>query len=112
MAAGDIIEIVVQAREDDTHTSQSLTLDGARFRIDFYTNKSDGCWYLDLFDSEDAPMVLGIGLVTGLDLLFPYRYLPVPSGVLFVNDHIGERQDPTLNSFFEDEMNLYYQTTT
>lgn len=112
MAAGDILEIIVQPRADDTHTSQTMTLDGVRFRMDFYTNKADGCWYIDLYDSQDNPMVIGIGMVTGLDILFPYRYLPVPSGVLFVNDHLGEKEDPGLTTFEQDQAQLYYQTTT
>ena len=45
-----IIQITVQFREEDKHTSQTLTLDGVRFRLDTYTNKVDDAWYLDLFD--------------------------------------------------------------
>lgn len=105
-----IQEITVQFREDETHTSQTLTLDGIRFRLDTYTNKADGCWYMDLFDGDGAPLIQGIALVTGLDLLFPYRYLDVPPGILFVNDHEGERTDPGLSAFLDKEAALYYQT--
>lgn len=112
MAAGDILEIIVQPRASDTHTTQTMTLDGIRVRMDFYTNKSDGGWYMDMFDSEGAQMVMGIGLATGLDLLFPYRHLDVPPGVLFVNDHIGALEDPTLDTWQDDQAQLFYQTTT
>jgi hypothetical protein len=105
-----IQEITVQFREDETHTSQTLTLDGVRFRLDTYTNKADGAWYLDIFDGDGVALVQGIALVTGLDLLFPYRHLDVPVGLLFINDHEGERTDPGLDSFFQREAALYYQT--
>ena len=112
MAAGDIFEILVQPRANETHTSQTLTLDGVRVRMDFYTNRSDGLWYMDLFDSQNNAMVMGIGLATGLDLFFPYRYLDVPPGVLFVNDHLGALEDPTLDTWQDEQAQLFYQATT
>ncbi len=105
-----IQEITVQFREDETHTSQTITLDGVRFRLDTYTNKWDGCWYLDLYDGDGNALVYAIPLVTGLDLLFPFRYLDVPPGALFINDHEGEREDPGLTTFFDRGAALYYET--
>ena len=105
-----IIEITPQFREQDKHTSQTLTLDSVRVRLDTYTNKFDGRWYMDLYDSLGAPLVFGVRLTTGLDLLFPYRYKDgVPPGVLFINDHAGPRLDPGLDSFQDREVSLYYQ---
>lgn len=108
----DILEITVQFRADETHTSQTLTLDGVRFRLDTYTNRQDGGWYFDLFDGDGVPLVQGVAIVTGLDLLFPYRYLDVPAGLLFVNDHRPPQTDPTLTTFLDDEAALYYQTAS
>ncbi len=107
-----IFQITPQFREQDKHTSQTLTLDNVRFRLDTYTNRADGFWYMDLFDTDDAAVLLGIRLMTGLDLLFPYRYRAVPAGVLFINDLTGPRQDPTLDSFRDEDVALYYETAT
>jgi hypothetical protein len=107
-----IIQITPQFREEDQHTSQTLTLDGTRFRLDTYTNRFDGAWYLDLYDADEEPLILGLGLVTGLDLLFPYRYLAVPAGVLFINPLTGDSVDPGLTSFTDKDVALYYQTAT
>jgi hypothetical protein len=104
-----IFEITVQFRENETHTSQTLTLDGVRFRLDTYTNKIDGCWYLDVFDEDEAPLVMGLALVTGLDLLYPFRHLDIPEGTLFVNDLAGPREDPGLDTFFDQGAALYYE---
>lgn len=104
-----ITQITVQFREEDKHTSQTLTLDGVRFQLDTYTNKADGSWYMDLRNTDGDPIVLGIALATGLDLLYPYRYLGVPSGVLFVNDLAGPREDPGLDTFTDQGAALYYQ---
>ncbi len=104
-----IVAITVQFREDETHTSQTLTLNGVRFRLDTYTNKYDGCWYLDVYDGDNVALVQGLALVTGLDLLYPYRYLDLPAGLLFVNDLTGPSEDPGLDTFFDQGAALYYE---
>lgn len=103
-----ITQIEVQFREEDKHTQQTLTLDGVRFQLDTYTNRADGGWHLDIRDSNGEPIVIGIALATGLDLLYPYRYLDVPAGILFVNDLAGPREDPTLDTFKDKGAALYY----
>lgn len=105
-----IKEITVQFRRDETHASQTLTLDGVRVRLDTYTNKADGSWYFDLFDSDDVLLIAGVAITTGLDLLFPYRYLSIPPGSLFVNDLVGPVEDPGLDAFITKAAALYYQT--
>lgn len=106
-----VLEITVQFREDETHTSQTLVLDGVRVRLDTYTNIEDDSWYLDIFDDEDTPIVLGIALATGLDLFFPYRYLPLPPGKLFVQDQRGQPfVDAKRGDFFTKDFALYYTT--
>jgi hypothetical protein len=105
-----IIQITPQFRKIDTHTSQTLDLDGVRFRLDTYTNKNDGRWYFDVFSDSDVALVQGVGVVTGLDLLFPYHYLPIPPGVLFVQDQSGKPYlDPELDDFIQGDMALFYQ---
>jgi len=111
-----VLEIQVQFNES-TNASQTLTLDDVRFRLDTYTNKADSSWYMDIFDDEGVALVQGIALVSGLDLLFPYRYLDVPPGALFLNSQTDVVQDPTLDSFQSADSALYYnevgtETTT
>ncbi len=40
-----------------------------------YQFNGDGCWILDIADSENNPLVSGIPLITGADLLAQYGYL-------------------------------------
>jgi len=93
-----------------THASQVLTLDGVRVRLDTYTNKVDGGWYLDVFDADDNPLIAGLAIASGLDLFFPYRHLSaLPPGSLFVNTQTGEPFDPTLDTWENDAAALYYE---
>ena len=51
-------------------------------------------WVLDISDIDDAPIILGIPLVTGADLLEQYAYLGI-GGQLFVVCDAGPDAVPT-----------------
>jgi hypothetical protein len=56
------------------------------YRLRFaYANVVDGGWFLDVFDDDNNPLVCGIPLITGLDLLAPYYYLEIPAMLILVN---------------------------
>jgi len=105
------------------HFSQWLTLDDVLFRLDFYvtrvieltTGEVISRWYLDLYDGGNSPIVMGIGVTTGIDILFPYRAYKIPAGKLFVypNVQVGNGtgyDDPTETTFEEDLAFVDYQT--
>jgi hypothetical protein len=92
-----------------THLDRVYDLDGARFRFATYTNKVDGRWYLDISDSLGTPIVLGLGLACGCDLLYPYRARPVPAGKLWVQpQNAGADSDPDLDGFADNRFALWY----
>jgi len=111
-----IQRLTVQVNESD-HLSTRVFLDDEQFRLDFYVTKIVNtdtlvvttAWYLDLYDSAGDPLVLGIGLTAGIDLLYPYRALKVPQGKLWVQPMSGIYADPTIDTFEEDEAVVYYQ---
>ena len=109
--------LTVQVNNSQRLNTQ-VALDGQNFGLNFYVTKvpnlQDGTvaqfWYLDLYDSQGNAVVLGIGLVAGIDMLFPYRALSVPKGKLFVYpSQDGLFIDPTVDTFSEDNAHLYYQ---
>jgi len=109
-------EVTVQENGSGHLTSQA-TLDGVSFGLNFYLTKVPDLqtgavaefWYMDELDSAAVPLVLGIGLVTGIDILFPYRARAMPKGKLFVNPEGTRFIDPTANTFKDDEAFLFYQ---
>lgn len=109
-------EVTVQVNGSD-HLSTVVFLDNVSYRMDFYTTKVPNlmtgtvaqCWYLDLYDSAGTGLVLGIGLATGIDILFPYHARAVPVGKLFVNPQTTLFIDPTVDTFVDDEAILFYQ---
>ena len=106
-----VIEIQVQPSKSVSRFETSITLEGSRYKFAFYTNTFDDAWYFDLTDDSETLLVAGIGLSSGVDLLFLYRYLPVPPGALFINDAAQIRRDPRVDSFAEKQVALYYVTS-
>lgn len=54
----------------------TITLSGVDYRLTVQYRKAGGAgWILDIADSNDNPLVSGIPLVTGTDLLGQYAYL-------------------------------------
>lgn len=54
----------------------TITLSGVDYRLTVQYRKAGGAgWVLDIADANNAPLVSGIPLVTGIDLLGQYRHL-------------------------------------
>jgi hypothetical protein len=56
----------------------SIALNGVSYVLRFIfcqTTDAAACWLLDINDQNDNPIVCGIPLVTGADLLGQYQYL-------------------------------------
>ena len=54
----------------------AITLGGVDYTFTLrYRNVPEGGWYLDIADSEKTPIVDGIPLVTGVNLLAQYKHL-------------------------------------
>lgn len=103
-----ILDITPTITSDTSHIVTQPTLDNVLFQIDYYKNKRTNLWCMDLFDNLSQPLVLGIGLRAGIDLLWPYRSLEVPAGVLFVAPQGTGLVDPSLTAFENGLASIYY----
>ena len=77
-----------------------LTAEAQRFAIQLagvvyqmtlqWRNNAQGGWVLDIADATGAPIVLGIALVTGADLLAQYGYLGLGGALYVLNSASGD----------------------
>jgi hypothetical protein len=58
-----------------TNQTFQITLAGVVYTLTVRWNDMNGAWTLDIADQNQNPIVSGIPLVTGVDLLAPYGYL-------------------------------------
>ncbi len=102
-----LLEITVQPTGTETHHVQTVQLDGRPWQLTTYTNGVDGGWHLDV-ESDSGDVVRGLGLASGVDLLYPYRHLDMPEGPLWVHDKGLDGADPGLEDFAAGRAALYY----
>lgn len=83
-------------------------LDGVTYTLGFRYNDCDGIWRLDIGDANNAPLALGIALVTNMPLLTSVRSLPgLPPGQITVLDMAGGTTDPTFDSIGRRHVVVY-----
>lgn len=75
----------------------TINLNGAPYNMRLtYDEAQDGCWMLDIGDTNQVPLVAGMPLVTGVDLFAQYAYLNF-GGSLVVTTDAGAGEAPTFS---------------
>lgn len=65
----------------------AITLAGKQYRLTLRWNAVAECWVLDIRDVSGAPVLLGIPVVTGLDLLMQYAFMGFGGMLVAQTDH-------------------------
>lgn len=68
----------------------SISLSGVTYNLTLVFNTMSDCWVLDIADINNVPLVCGIPLVTGHDLLEQFEYLGIGGGLLCLTDSTPE----------------------
>jgi hypothetical protein len=68
----------------------SVTLVGVTYNMTVRWNVPAACWMLDIADTNDSPILNGVPLITGADLLEQYEYLDFGGQLIVQSDN-----DPT-----------------
>lgn len=85
----------------------SITLSGVSYWLSIaYAAVDQGGWSLDIADAQKVPVVNGLPLVTGADLLEQYEYLGLP-GRLWVQTLSDPDAVPTFDNIGGDAKLLW-----
>ena len=68
--------------------------------------EQDGGWILDISDTQGNPIIMGIPLVTGADLLAQYAYLNIP-GKLWIATKGDPSTPPTYTTLGVTSLLIY-----
>lgn len=82
----------------------SINLNGTPYRLTTrYCDAQNGGWFLDIADSAGNPIVSGISLVTGVNVLGQYGYADIAAGAaLYVVNVAGGDAAPTFDNLGTD----------
>lgn len=86
-----------------------ISLAGVTYNLELRWIQHGQFWVLDINDQNDVPIVNGIPLITGGDLLAPYGYLNF-GGQLQVTTDFNLNAPPT-SSNLGSQAHLYFVTT-
>jgi hypothetical protein len=80
--------------------SENVTWDGIAYALQFHWNSVCQCWMLDIADTAGVPLLTGLALVTGCDVLEQFSYLPLGAHTAITVVTIGPGVSPdTVPSF-------------
>lgn len=65
----------------------SVPLAGLTYNLKVRWCATAACWMLDIADAEGNPIVQGIAIITGADLLEQYAYLGIGGQLIAQTDH-------------------------
>ena len=99
------IELPVAA--DVPYQSFSTTLNGAVYRIRLRYNTRAGFWSLDLADAAGAPLLSGLAIRLGTDLLSQFASEGFPPGKLFAVNWVAAHREPDRETFGRDVSLVY-----
>ena len=82
-------------------------LSGVNYTLRFKYNYRSGVWMMDISDSEDNPIYLGIPIYVLTDILRQVRAYDVPQELMVCFNNLAPLEEPTRDSFSEDVILLY-----
>jgi hypothetical protein len=85
-----------------------VTLNGVGYQLRVIWNDFSQCWVMDLLDGDGNPIIQGIPLVTGTDLISQFKYLVI-GGQFIVQSDNDTDVVPTFTSL-GDTGHLYFVT--
>lgn len=86
----------------------TIFLSGTEYVISYKWNAQNGSWIMDVADASSDPIVSGIPLITGADLLAQLEYLDL-GGAMIVQTESDPDVIPTVDDLGTTS-NLYYVT--
>lgn len=85
-----------------------ISLSGKNYGFRLKWNPIVNAWVLDIADGQDVPLLSGIPLVTGLNLLAPYPYLEFGGALYVLSD--GDATAVPTQVTLGTQGHLYYIT--
>lgn len=86
-----------------------IALAGVTYSMRVVFNVNADCWVLDISTDLGEPVVMGIPLITGADLLAQYAYLGIKGTLICQTDYVADAV-PTFTNL-GSEGHLYFITS-
>ena len=102
-----MVYIELPVSHDVADQGFSVQLDGTVYQVRLRYNTRAGHWALDLSDSVGTPLLSGVAVRLGVDLLAQFDREDLPAGRLFAMNWVSEFQEPDRDNFGTDVSLIY-----
>lgn len=85
-----------------------ITLKQKKYKLRLVYNDISECWQMDIYKSNDEPIILNYNIVSGLNILDQYQYLNFKG--FFVTYADGNPDLIPTKANFTKDVNLYFVT--
>lgn len=89
---------------------QEITFEDTPYLLQHIWNSRGEYWTLTFRDRDENPVLLGLKLVKGIELIARYPDRGLPPGYLYVTNESGDLAKPTYLSMIEEADVLLYVT--
>lgn len=95
-----VTPLLIPTRSNSAHYSQTTTLDGKAYRLEFDWVQRSNQWTISVLSASGVSLLRGAALLVGNDVLAPHRWdVRLPPGSLGVFDAQASGKDPGLLDF-------------
>lgn len=103
----DTMSVIIPFKDHPSFT-QNIVLDNIVLNFKFVWNGRDNSWYMSIFDSVNDPILQGIKIVNGWELIKRYTDIRLPQGILLVVSLKDDEEVIGRDSMLDDYNLIYF----
>lgn len=101
----------IPAISDNRNYEFRISLDGVFFTLAFRLNFRMNRWFMDVKDGEDIPLINGVPLLQGSDLIERFKAATLPAGHFIMLNLEGDTLEAGADDLGTNSLLLYEDTT-
>ncbi len=86
-------------------------LEGSVYTLGFRFNERIAQWIMDILSEQEVPIVMGIPVLTEVEMTERFKYLSIPQGYFVCIDETGKQRNPDRDTFGDEVKLLYVEST-
>ena len=94
----------------NTNHEFKAELSGKVYLFHFRWNTRAACWIMSISTENEGPIISGMSIALGTDLLAQYKDSRLPGGSLFAINYANEYQEPDRDNLGTDVAIVYKET--
>lgn len=100
----------IPVTSDNRNYQFRISLDGVVYTLAFRLNSRMNRWFMDVKDSDDLPLIMGVALLQGTDLIERFKAAALPAGHFIIFNIENETLEAGADDLGANSLLLYADT--